>query len=101
MIQNNKNIIIHLVKKIGYLVLLLFVSTQFFEFVFRNDISGSIMGDSSDWKVILINLVVILGYLFFLIIETISLSQKKLIAFRNVNIVVLLIIALFLVLAII
>lgn len=86
MIQNNRNITIHLVKKVGYLVVLLFVSTKFFKFLFRNDTGGSIAGDNSDWNIILINFLLLLGYLIFLIFEAVSLFQKKLIAFRNVNI---------------
>lgn len=101
MIQKNRNIIIHLVKKVGYLVVLLFVSTKFFEFIFRNDTSGSIAGDTSDWNIILINFILLLGYLIFLIFEAVSLAQKKLIAFRNVNISVVFTIILIIVVEII
>ena len=99
MFQNNRDIIIHLVKKVGYLVVLLFVSTKFFEFIFRNDTRGSIAGDSSDWNIILINFILIIGYLIYLAYEAIVLKSKKLIALRNVNIFIQMAIVVLIILA--
>jgi uncharacterized Tic20 family protein len=77
----------HFVKKIGYLLLILFFSTGFLLWVYRNDNSGTILGDSSDLMIYLINIAITILYFIYLIVEAISLNKKKLLKLRNVNIV--------------
>jgi uncharacterized Tic20 family protein len=85
--METQNIKMHFVKKIGYLLLILFFSTGFLLWVYRNDNSGTILGDSSDLMIYLINIAITILYFIYLIVEAISLNKKKLLKLRNVNIV--------------
>ncbi len=82
-----QDITTHFVKKIGYLFLILFFSTGFLLWVYRNDNGASIIGDESDLEVMIINIVITIVYFVYLIVEAISLNKKKLLKLRNVNIV--------------
>ena len=87
-----QNTILHFLKRIGYLVLILNISTWVFQSIWKDDNSGSIIGDSSDWKVIIINTTIIVLYAIFLIIDTVALFNDKRTKLAKVNLGILFII---------
>ena len=87
-----QNITLHFFKRVGYLVLMLTISTWFFQWIWVDDNSGSIVGDNSDWKVIIINAIIIVLYLIFLIIDAIALFTNKRSKFAKVNLGIIFII---------
>jgi hypothetical protein len=90
-----QNSLFHFLKRVGYIILIISLSTTFFKWLFRDDASGSIIGDNSDWNIIFINAGIIFVYLLFIMGEAILLHQKEKLKLRNVNIGIILIAALF------
>ena len=78
-LNHNKvqNALIHFFKKIGLLFLLLILPTIFFSWYYKNDRNYSIiLGDNSDFNILLINLGLSLSYLIFIITEAIKFNKK-------------------------
>ena len=88
-----QNTTLHFFKRVGYLVLMLTISTWFFQFIWADDTSGSIIGDNSDWKVIIINAIIIFLYSIFLIIDTIALFNDKRSKLAKINLGIIFIIS--------
>ena len=92
-IDKVQNVKFHLFKKIAYLILILFVVNKLLKWVFRNDNSGSIIGDSSDLNILLIDVGILIAYVFFLSIQAVLLNDKRLTKLRDVNICISILIA--------
>lgn len=88
-----ENVKWHLFKKIAVLILLLFFTNKFFSWFWKDDYSGSIMGDSSDLNILMIDICILIGYIIYLGIEAIFLNEKKQTKLRDINICILIIIA--------
>ena len=73
-----QNVKWHLFKKIACLILILFVVNKILKWIYKNDNSGSIMSDSSDLNVFVIDVGILVAYIGFLIVEAIILNEKNL-----------------------
>lgn len=88
-----QNVKWHLFKKVAYLILILFIINKLLKWIYKDDNSGSIMGDSSDLNILLIDVGILIAYVFFISIEAVFLNEKKLTKLRDVNISISIIIA--------
>lgn len=88
-----QNVKWHLFKKIAYLILILFVINKSLKWIYKDDNSSSIMGDSSDLNIFVIDVGILFAYVCFLIVEAVMLNEKKLTKLRDVNICISILIA--------
>ena len=92
-IDEVQNVKWHFFKKVAYLILILFVANKLLAWICKDDYSGSIMGDSSDLDIVLIDVGILIAYVCFLIVEAVMLNEKKLTKLREVNICISILIA--------
>lgn len=92
-IDKVQNVKWHLFKKVAYLILILFVANKLLAWIYKDDNSGSIMGDSSDLNIMLIDIAIPIAYVCFLIVQAVLLNEKKLTKLRDVNICISILIA--------